>query len=88
MRPRKIRVQEVPLGLRGRLSRNTTHRLNAEIARELEIHSTVRRLSALDPGSQRGIVEAALADWFQRNPLSKQQRAAAETLIGPEGGRS
>lgn len=88
MQLKRTRGQVVPLGVRARLSRNTTHRLNAEIARELEIHSTVRRLSALQPGSQRGIVEAALADWFQRNPLSKQQRAAAETLIGPDGARS
>lgn len=70
------------------LSRGATYRFDPHVARELELLTTVRSLGGIEPATQRGIVEQALVEWFDRNPISKKQRTAAELLMGHNGGRS
>lgn len=68
-----------------RLTRHTTYRLSAEIAHELDVHAAVRRLDLGGVTSQRAIVEKALGDWFRKNPIPKELRAAAELLMTRQG---
>lgn len=70
---------------RTRQTRQKNYRLSEPIAYELEVHAAVRRMDA-GANSQRSIIEVALADWFQRNPLSKELRKAAELLLTRPGG--
>jgi|GEM_PF-5548005 len=63
------------------LSRGATYRFAPEVARELELQATVRNLQGLEHGTQKAIVEEALKLWFEKNPMSKKHRAAAEVLM-------
>lgn len=60
----------------------TTLRLSLQEARELEIHTTVRRLKAVEPASMNGIVLEALQAWFAQNPIEKELRLAVEAVLG------
>ncbi len=60
----------------------TTIRLSLEEARELEIHTTVRRLKAVEPASMNGIVLEALNAWFVEHPIEKELRSAVEAVLG------
>ena len=71
--------------LRG-LSRGATYRFDPHVARELELYTAVRSLGGIEPATQRGIVERALVEWFERNPISKRHRTAAEVLMNGDGG--
>ena len=58
------------------LTKKSTYEFQEDVALELQLYDRVGKW-----GSQKGIVEESLREWFKRNPIPKKLRDAAFVLL-------
>lgn len=77
MASRKIKLSEKLLRV---VPGESTYRFDRETALELEIYSQVGK-----HGPKKRILELALRDWYEKNPLRPKVREAAMLLLEERG---